>query len=60
MERIFDSNTTIPDENTEVFNLWNKQQAYVMSMLNTAVSGGQAHTIIRVHTTNGDAWSELR
>ena len=47
VERIFDSNTTIPDENTEDFNLWNKQQAYVMSMLNTAVSGGHAHTIIK-------------
>ena len=60
MERIFDRNTTIPNKNTEDFNLWNKQQAYVMSMFNTAISGGQAHTIIRSHATNGDSWSAIK
>jgi hypothetical protein len=55
VSRIFDLNALIPAENSEDMNLWKRQEAFVMSMLYTNVTGGQAQTIVCQHATTGSA-----
>lgn len=57
--RIFDPKGVVPDRATEDFRLWERQQAYVMSVLTQAITGGQALTILRRHTLEGDAHQVL-
>ena len=59
VSRVFEETTIIPALETEDFRLWEKQQAFVMSVLNSSITQGQAHTILRRYADEGNAHQVL-
>ena len=59
VECIFNPSTNVPPVTTEDYCLWNLQQAFVMSVLNHCVQGGQAQAILCQYSSLGDAHNAL-
>jgi hypothetical protein len=57
---VFDLDTTVPVKTTADYQLWERQNAFVMSMLNTNIVGGQAQTIVCTHSIDGDAHAVMQ
>ena len=57
---MFDLETTVPLKTTADFQLWERQNAFVMSMLNNNIVGRQAQTIVRKHSIDGDAHAVMK
>jgi hypothetical protein len=57
---VFDLDTTVPVKTAADYQLWECQNAFVMSMLNTNIVGGQAQTIVRTHLIDGDAHAVMQ
>jgi hypothetical protein len=53
--RVFDLEKIAPLRSTVDYQLWEHQNAFVMSMINTNIVGGQAQTIVCKHSVTGDA-----
>jgi hypothetical protein len=57
---VFDLDTIVPVKTTADYQLWERQNAFVTSMLNTNIVGGQAQTIVRTHSIDGDAHAVMQ
>jgi hypothetical protein len=57
---VFDLNTSVPVKTTADYQLWERQNAFVMSILNTNIVGGRAQTFVCTHSIHSDAHAVMQ